>query len=58
MDNKLLKKLQNTELDILDAIHAYCEAHQIRYSLFYGTAIGAVCGIRASFRGTTMWTLS
>lgn len=42
MDNKLLKKLQNTELDILDAIHAYCKAHQIRYSLFYGTAIGAV----------------
>ncbi len=30
------------EQDILDTIHEICQKHRIRYSLFYGTLIGAV----------------
>ncbi len=42
-----MKELTNTELqrvslDILKDVHAYCETHHIRYSIAYGTLIGAL----------------
>ena len=42
-----MKELTNTELqrvslDILKEVHAYCETHHIRYSIAYGTLIGAL----------------
>lgn len=42
MDNNTLKKLQETELGILEFIHGFCEKHDISYSLYAGTAIGAI----------------
>ncbi len=40
--NQELKKIQNTELDILNAVHMFCMKHGIKYSLAYGTLLGAV----------------
>lgn len=42
MDNINLKKLQKTEFDILCFINDFCEKHEIKYSLYAGTALGAV----------------
>lgn len=42
MEERTLKKLQRTELEILIAIDAFCDDHNIKYSLYAGTAIGAV----------------
>lgn len=42
MDNKLLKDLQLTELEILKVVHKFCEKNDIKYSLYAGTALGAV----------------
>lgn len=42
MDDWTLKKLQETEFGILCAIDDYCEKHGIHYSLYAGTALGAV----------------
>ena len=42
MDQTLLKKLQITELEILIKFDKFCSSHEIKYSLFAGTAIGAV----------------
>ena len=42
MDNKLLRDLQLTELEILKVVHKFCEKNDIKYSLYAGTALGAV----------------
>ncbi len=42
MDNKLLKRLQETELEILAAFDGFCTDHGIRYSMYAGTALGAI----------------
>jgi len=38
----LIIKVQNTEIEILDEIHRVCKMKHLRYSLFYGSLIGAV----------------
>ena len=40
--DKLQKRLWETEQDILDVIHAVCTENGLRYSLAYGTLLGAV----------------
>lgn len=42
MNNSLLKKLQATELEILKVFDKFCTDNDIRYSLYAGTALGAV----------------
>ena len=42
MDDCKLKQLQDIELDILTIFDKFCQAHSICYSLFAGTALGAV----------------
>lgn len=42
MDDQALKKLQETEFDILCMIDDYCKKYNIKYSLYAGTALGAV----------------
>lgn len=42
MDKKTLRKLQNTELEILVTIDRICSDYNIQYSLYAGTAIGAI----------------
>lgn len=42
MDTNTLKKLQQTELRILVTIDDFCNTHNVRYSLYAGTAIGAI----------------
>ena len=42
MDNDTLNKLQQTELTILRDIDYYCRENGIQYSLYAGTALGAV----------------
>lgn len=42
MENNLLKKLQYTELCILNDINQFCLEKEIKYSLYAGTALGAV----------------
>lgn len=37
-----LKELKDIQLDILDQVHTFCLAHNLTYSLCYGTLIGAV----------------
>ena len=37
-----LKMVQSYELEIMKYIHQFCEQNHLRYSLAYGTAIGAV----------------
>lgn len=37
-----LKKIQETELEILNVVHEFCKENKIQYSLTYGTLIGAV----------------
>lgn len=37
-----IEKVWNVELEILDVIHQVCMAHNLRYSLAYGTLLGAV----------------
>ena len=37
-----IKKSQQVLLEILKAVHKICEEHEIHYTLFYGTLIGAV----------------
>ena len=41
MKEMTLVEVQNACLDILKDVHAFCKAHQIGYSLAYGTLIGA-----------------
>lgn len=40
--SEVLEKLRACEIEILDVIVNYCERNQLRYSLGYGTLIGAV----------------
>ena len=42
MEQDVLRKLQLTELQILLDIDRFCSLHEIRYSLYSGTALGAV----------------
>lgn len=42
MDNATLRKLQLVEADILEIIGKFCQKHQIKYSLYAGTLLGAV----------------
>ena len=42
MDKKYLKKLQDTELDILCEIDRICIKNHIQYFIMYGTLLGAV----------------
>ena len=42
MNEKIMKRLRQTELSILDAVHNFCIDNNIKYSLFYGTLLGAV----------------
>ena len=37
-----LQEVQKVALDILKDVHEFCESHNIRYSLAYGTLIGAI----------------
>ncbi len=37
-----LRDVQDVSLDILEKVHSFCVAHNIPYSLSYGTLIGAV----------------
>lgn len=36
------KELKKIQLDILDAVHAFCQAHHLTYFLGYGTLLGAI----------------
>ena len=42
MDSELLKKLQETELEILIDIDDFCRKNNIKYSVYAGTLLGAV----------------
>lgn len=42
MDNQTLRKLQLTELEVLKEIKRVCEKNDIKYSLAFGTMLGAV----------------
>ena len=37
-----LKDVQNVSLDILDNFHSFCTSNNIKYSLAYGTLLGAI----------------
>lgn len=37
-----LERVQHTEIEILDVVHSFCVKNNIRYSLAYGTLLGAV----------------
>ena len=41
-NDKQLKQIQETELEILDVVDQFCKTYDICYSLTYGTLIGAV----------------
>lgn len=42
MDTLILRNMQNEELEIMRVIDQFCREHGISYSLYAGTAIGAV----------------
>lgn len=42
MTNITIEELKRIQLDIMQAIHDYCQQNQLRYSLAYGTLIGAI----------------
>ena len=42
MDDQILRQLQLTMLDTLKVFDAFCRKHQIRYSLYAGSLLGAV----------------
>lgn len=42
MNIEIIKKIQRTELEILIAIDIFCRDYNIMYSLYGGTAIGAI----------------
>lgn len=42
MKETTLREIQLFELDILKDVHEFCVANNIRYSLAYGTLIGAI----------------
>jgi len=42
MTEMTLQEVQRVSLDILTDVHEFCESHNIKYSLAYGTLIGAI----------------
>ena len=40
--DEILKKLQKTELEILLDVHRFCVNNNIPYTLYAGTALGAI----------------
>jgi len=42
MDEKTLKKLQSVETEMLKVVADFCKKHNIKYSLYAGTLLGAV----------------
>lgn len=42
MDEKTLRKLQLVETEILEIFDTFCKKHNLKYSLYAGTALGAV----------------
>lgn len=42
MKEMTLKDIQDVSLDILKDVHAFCETHNVHYSLAYGTLIGTL----------------
>ena len=42
IDNSILRRLQDTELEIMTVLDNFCTENGIKYSLYAGTAIGAV----------------
>lgn len=42
MQKLTLKELQNVSLEILKDLHSFCVKHNIKYSIAYGTLIGAL----------------
>ena len=42
MKELTLQEIQSQSLEILQAVHDFCVAHDIKYSLAYGTLIGAI----------------
>jgi lipopolysaccharide cholinephosphotransferase len=42
MDDQLLRKLQKTELEILDCFVDFCHNHNLKYFLIGGTLLGAI----------------
>lgn len=42
MRNITVDELKHIQLDILKSIHEYCEKHGLKYTLFFGTLLGAV----------------
>lgn len=42
MKEMSLNDIQNVSLEILKDVHSFCESHRIKYSLGYGTLIGAI----------------
>ena len=41
-ENEILAQIQQAELEIMDRFDAFCTAHGLRYSMIYGTLIGAL----------------
>ena len=42
MEDKTLRKLQLVETEMLETIASFCKKHEIKYSLYAGTLLGAV----------------
>lgn len=42
MDDKIIKKLRDTQIEILDKVHSFCDDNNIKYYLYAGTLLGAV----------------
>ena len=42
MEESLTREIQKNVYPILEVFHATCERHQIKYSMAYGTMLGAV----------------
>lgn len=42
MEKNELKMLHQVEMEIMDVIHNFCEEHHLKYSLAYGTLLGAI----------------
>lgn len=42
MKEMTLQEVQKVSLEILKDVHSFCESHNIKYSLHYGTLIGAI----------------
>lgn len=37
-----IERLWQTELEIMDVVHSFCKEHNLKYSLAYGTLLGAI----------------